>query len=370
MTLHTKTAAAVFAVLAAFVCRAEAAELSPELRRQFAEVKLQFCFQGKGSCLPYDAGILDEAYRRIPALRENRVVIAGNSSGSIAAGFFSCFGFTDDNVAYAVERLRNGDRTVVRDMENPRSKFVKMLRGQRTEIGHENLREYMGFALGVSDWRNYPTIEAIAARSQAVPRFPLLIVSCNKEVLEDNNDADGRNSVRFKEIDPATMIVSWRPEVYEFYKAHPDRFAAEHPQLKLGPDRRIGRAVTFFVDRSMYALLSQLPPEERTADLRLVETAAESRWRSRRACRNRRTLIRFLSRILREFSSAPNAARWGTFARARTTAATSWLCLRKTSAACCRAFVRSAPVSGTSICCALGRRRMAFGRYGAGGATL
>lgn len=255
--------------------QAGADEITPLLKRQFANTQLLFCFQGKGSCLPYDAGILHEAYARIPALRENRVIIAGNSSGSIAAAFFSCYGFTDDNVAYAEERMRNGDRTAVRDMENPRSKFVKMLRGQRTEIGHEHLREYMGFALGVPDWKNYPTIEAVAARSQAVPRFPLLIVSCNKEVLEDADDADGRSSARFKEIDPATMIVSWRPEVYEFYKRHPERFAADHPKLKLGPDRRIGRAVTFFVDRSMYALLSQLPPEERLADLRLVKTAAE-----------------------------------------------------------------------------------------------
>ena len=264
-----------WSIILATAQAAGAEELSDDLRERFAGIKLLFCFQGKGSCLPYDAGILAEAYERIPALRENRVVVTGNSSGSIAAAFFGCYGFTDDNVRYAVTRLTNGNRDAVRDMENPRTKFTKMLRGQSTEISHANLREYVGFALGVENWRDAPTVEAVAARSTAVPRFPLLIVSCNKEVLEDADASDGRNAARFKEFDPTTMTVSWREEVYEFYKAHPERFAADHPDLILGQTRRIGRAMTFFVDRSMYELLSQLPTEERLADLRLLETPAD-----------------------------------------------------------------------------------------------
>lgn len=278
----TQLRTAAFVVLcglllgADFASAAEPASgLTPEQRNKFAATQLMFCFQGKGSCLPYDAGILHEAYARIPALRENRAVIVGNSSGSIAAAFFSCFGFADGNVRHAIAHLTEGNRDAVRNMENPNTKFGKMLRGKPTEISHAELREYVAFALGVTNWRDARSIEEIAARSSARPRFPLVIVSCNKDTLEDADDSDGRDSARFKELDPDTMTVSWRKEVYDFYRTRPERFAKDHPDLKLGSDRRIGRGVTFFVDRSMYELLKQIPAEERQADLRLLETAAD-----------------------------------------------------------------------------------------------
>lgn len=252
-----------------------ASGLTPEQRKRFADTQLMFCFQGKGSCLPYDAGVLSEAYARIPALRENRVIVAGNSSGSIAAAFFSCFGFSDGNVQHAIAHLTEGNRDAVRNMENPNTKFGKMLRGKPTEISHAELREYVAFALGVPNWRDARTIEEIAARSTARPRFPLVIVSCNKDTLEDADAADGRDSARFKELDSDTLTVKWRSEVFDFYRTRPERFAKDHPDLKLGSDRRIGRGVTFFVDRSMYELLRQIPEYERQADLRLVETAAD-----------------------------------------------------------------------------------------------
>ncbi|MBA4017481.1 MAG: hypothetical protein C0483_09945 [Pirellula sp.] len=249
--------------------------LSVEERRRFADAQLMFCFQGKGSCLPYDAGVLHEAYSRLPALRENRVIIAGNSSGSIAAAYFACFGFSDATVKHAVTRLTEGNRDAVRNMENPHSKLSKSIRGKPTEISHENLREYIAFALGVERWQDAKSLDEIVARSTAKPRYPIIIVSCNKEVLEDADASDGRASSRYKEFDLNTLTASWRPEVHEFYRAHPERFASDHPDLVLSDDRRIGRGVTYFVDRTMYALLSQIPPEERQADLRLIETAAD-----------------------------------------------------------------------------------------------
>ena len=69
------------------------------------------------------------------------------------------------------------------------------------------------------------------------------------------------------------MDVLWRTEAYEFYKLHPEQFSRDHPNLVLGPTRRIGKAATFFVDASMYSLLSRIPEEERTADLRLMKDA-------------------------------------------------------------------------------------------------
>lgn len=242
-------------------------------QKYFSEMELLLCFQGKGSCLPYDAGVLHEAYERIPALRNNRTIIAGNSSGSIPAAFFCCFGFSDANVQYAEERLKNGNRDAVRNMENVNSKISKITRGLSTEISHWEVREYIAFALGVQQWQDATSIDEIVRRSSAKPRYPCLIVAANKEVLEDKHPRGQIAAARLKEFDDTNMDVLWRSDVYEYYKRHPDRFSLDHPNLVLGPTRRIGKAVTFFVDPSMYALLSRIPEQERTADLRLMSDA-------------------------------------------------------------------------------------------------
>lgn len=255
--------------------RSAGADASTSLATRLGDAQLLYCFQGKGSCLPYDAGILHESYARIPALREQRVIVAGNSSGSIPAAYFSCFGFSDASVDRAVDHLLRGDRDAVRNMENPSSKTSKLLAGRRTEIAHSVLREYVAFALGVDDWRDAATIDEIVRRSTARPRHPALIVACNKEVLENRARDDGRIPGDLKEFDLATFSVSWRPEVYAYYRQNPERFAREHPDLALGPDRRIGHAVTLFVDQSLYELLRRIPAEERMADLRLMSDASD-----------------------------------------------------------------------------------------------
>ncbi len=245
------------------------------LEDRFQNTRLLFCFQGKGSCLPYDAGVLVEAYQRIPALRQQQSIVAGNSSGSILAAYFGCYGFTDTSVRYAEYKLLAGGKDAVRNMENPHSKAAKMLRGKPTEIPHLELKEYIAFALGVQDWQHATSIDDLVRRSRVIPRYPTLIVACNREVLEDRDPDDSLVSRGYKEIDPETLTVSWRPEVYEYYRQHPQQFAQDHPDLKLGPDRRIGKAVTFFVDDSLYRLLQRLPADERTADLRRMDTPAD-----------------------------------------------------------------------------------------------
>jgi hypothetical protein len=252
-----------------------AAMLSATTVERFAGMELLFCFQGKGSCLPYDAGVLHEVYARVPSLRQGKTIVGGVSSGSIPAAFFCCFGFNDATVRLAEERLKYGDRSAVRGMESLGYKISKVVRGQPTELPHTDLREYVAFALGVASWKDATTLEEIVRRSTAGPRFPCLIVAANQEVLEDRHPEDSLSPGRLKEIDPETMVVSWKPEVYAFYQDHPDHFRRDHPRLVLGPDRRIGRAATFFVDRSMYELLRQVPDEERIADLRLMTSAAD-----------------------------------------------------------------------------------------------
>ena len=249
--------------------------LENSLRQRFSEAELLFCFQGKGSCRPYDAGVLAESYHRFSALKNNRVIVAGNSSGAIPAAFFCCYGFTDENVQYAVKQLKTGNRDAIRNMEDVNNKISRVSKGLSTEISHLEVREYIAFALGVSQWQDTKSIAEIVRRSTAKPRFPCLIVATNQEVLNDKHPSGLLSAAGLKEFDPSNMDVSWKPEVYEYYKQHPDRFAKEQPNLKLGPDRRIGKGVTFFVDASMYKLLSQIPEEERTADLRLMTSPAD-----------------------------------------------------------------------------------------------
>lgn len=262
--------AAVACLAFANPCRAA----EPTLEETFADKRLLFCFQGKGSCLPYDAGVLHAAHEHILAIGRGQVIAAGNSSGSIPAAYFGCFGFSDATVRHAEARLLKGDRQAVRDMENPNSKLSKLAQGKRTEIPHSVLREYIAFALGVENWRD-ATIDEIIARSTARPRYPVMIVACNKEVLEDSHPADRNAARQLKTLDLNTMSVSWEPRAFAFYRQHPERFRREHPDLKLGDGPRIGHAVTYFVDRSMYELLRRIPAEERQADLRLMRNARD-----------------------------------------------------------------------------------------------
>jgi predicted acylesterase/phospholipase RssA len=244
-------------------------------RPDWANIKLLFAFQGKGSCLPFDAGVLHEAYARIPALKSQQVVVTGNSSGSIPAAYFGCYGFSDETVHFAEQKLLTGNRDAIRTMENANSKLAKLLRGRSTEISHEELREYIAFALGVGEWKSL-NIEQIIKRSHVQPRFPMLIMACNKEVLEDREtDTRAVQARRYKQIRLDNLTVEWLPEVHAYYQQHPDQFDRDHPNLKLDADWQIGHAVTFFVDQSLFDLLSKIPPEERTADLRLMTTAAD-----------------------------------------------------------------------------------------------
>lgn len=241
-------------------------------QKKMSNMQLLMFFQPKGSSLPYDIGVASEVYQQVAVLRQQRVIVGGSSSGSILAAYFACFGFTDASMRYAEYQLRKIDRTAVRDMEDPSSKISKYLRGQRTEIPHFTLREYVAFALGVPEWQAANSLEEIVARGRVGPSYPVLIVAANKEVLDNRGTGGLLEGQDYKEFDPRDFSVSWKPDVYEFYRRHPERFAREHPDLRLGPDRRIGKVATYFVDRSMFELLRRIPADQRLADLRLMDS--------------------------------------------------------------------------------------------------
>jgi len=261
---------------------ARAAELIPNAaasstfqRERLAEKQLLFSFQGKGSSLAWDAGVVKRAYENIAAVRDNRVIVSGNSSGSILAAYFSCFGFSKTSVDYAAYRLQHANIDAIRGNENGAKKAGNLLLNQPTEISPNNLKEYIGFALGVNDCRSARDIAEIVRRSRVAPRYPLMIVAANGEVLDNRAGGNALSSKDLKEFDPTNFSVSWKPDVFEFYRSRPAQFAKENPNLRLGGDAYIGKACTCFVDQSMYNLLSRIPAAERLWDLRLVKTPAD-----------------------------------------------------------------------------------------------
>jgi hypothetical protein len=236
-------------------------------------LKLLLGFEGKGSTICYDTGVLTEAFRRIPALQNNQVVITASSGGSVLAVYFSCHGISRETVEYAARRTREADYSVLRGNENVSNKTLKLLVNEPTEMPMEVLKGYIGIALGLKD-EPKDTADAIR-RSRAVPKLPLVIVAANKEVLDNRGIGSAIAARNLKEFDLDTYDVSWKPEVYESYRTHPEQFAKDNRDLKLGPTRYIGKACTYFVDKTMFGLLRQIPREERLGDLRLVTDAAD-----------------------------------------------------------------------------------------------
>lgn len=263
------------ALTAAATSMAPAQGLDPVVRELLGTKKLMICFQGKGSCLPYDAGVLSDLYERVPALSKNEVIVSGNSSGSILAIYYSNFGFTDANVAYAKYRLLSGGIEAIRKMEQGTSKAMKMVKGEKTELPYIEMKEFIAFSLGVADWQSANSLEEVVARSQAKPRFPAIIVAGNREVMENRGVGTPFAAKNHRVFDMSNFSVSWKPEVYDYYKANPAEFARDYPDLKLGETPYIGKSCTFFVDPSMYELLKQVPENERIADLRLMEDAED-----------------------------------------------------------------------------------------------
>jgi hypothetical protein len=265
---------AVALAAACLVPSARADELSPELRKQFEQMELVLSFQGKGSSMSYDAGVLKHAFDLLPALAERRVIVTGNSSGSIFAIYFSCYGFTRRSVDYAAHRIQLADVSAIRGNEKPAGKAARLATNRPTEISPEGLNEYVAFALGVENWKDASLAEVVR-RSRLKPVFPVVIVAANKEVLDNRAEGHAFSAKNFKDFDPANFAVSWKPDAYDFYRRHPDRFAKDNPDLRLGNDAYIGKACTCFVDRTMFELLSQIPDKERLCDLRLMTNAAD-----------------------------------------------------------------------------------------------
>ncbi len=245
-------------------------------RERLAQAELLIAFQGKGSSFAYDAGVIKQAWadRRLrQALSEDHLVVSGNSSGSVYAVYYSCFGFSNDTIEKALQKMLHVDVSKVRENERG-PKVANMIKGQETVIEPEALKGVIAFALGVD--ASLPDIASVVRASSATPRHGVVIAAANAEVLASR--AKGGSALRtqdYKVFDRGNFDVSWKPDVFEFYRQRPEQFAKDHPDLTLGSTPFIGKAVTYFVDETMYKLLSRIPPEERLGDLRLLKSQAD-----------------------------------------------------------------------------------------------
>lgn len=264
----------VAAGLALAWCSATAAETARTVPVSdgFQDVELIWCFQGKGSSLFYDAGVVNAARRHLPALRKGHVVLTGNSSGSIWAAYFACRGFSDEALEHLEDTAGRSDLSAIRSSEDVATKVTRLMANQATEMSPDVLREAIAVALGVDDWRSCPDIQAIASRSNWRPNHPFVIVAANYDVLGDNPLT---GASRPRSFDRDTYSVRWSDAAYAAYRKDPARFAREHPSLELGDTPHIGKACTYFCDERTHALLSLIPYDERLADLRLVRDAGD-----------------------------------------------------------------------------------------------
>ncbi|HVX12419.1 MAG TPA: hypothetical protein VHC22_14650 [Pirellulales bacterium] len=266
---------AVWLAFAGGAGSARGQESTTDLRERLAGMELLLSFQGKGSSMSYDAGVLKYAFDRLPSLAQRKVIVSGNSSGSIFAIYYSCYGFSRTSVDYAAHRIQRADVTAIRNNEKIEGKAGKLLTNRPTEVSPLGLKEYIAFALGVENWKDATSLEEIARRSRLRPVYPVVIVAANKEVLDNRAEGNVLSAKNFKEFNPANFAVSWRQDVFEFYRKNPRRFAEDNPDLRLGDDPYIGKACTCFVDQTMFDVLRQIPDNERLCDLRLMTNAAD-----------------------------------------------------------------------------------------------
>lgn len=203
---------------------------------------LTIVFEGKGTRLGWDLGVMAAALDKYPEMASPETIMAGNSSGSIFASFFTCNGVSQESLNRAKVLLKNFDRSTVNDSENIK-KFIQILMGKNTEYPHSNMN---------------PVINQITNNGDCTPKQPMVIAALNAEILDNRLP---------RPVRPGNKLFQGRDIKHMTY---------DNYSVFLGR-KYLGRACTYFVDPIMYDRLSQTPRNERLCDLRLVENADDMR---------------------------------------------------------------------------------------------
>ncbi len=216
-----------FFIAAAFVC--VGVEANPG-----ASEALILSFDGKGTAMSWDAGVMKALYERLKMDRVNEILFVGSSSGSIASAYFSCRGLNQA----AIDDLQVQSKRFPKDVldENVTGRAIKLILGVPAEISFDAVD---------------PIINLATLNQTCVPKLPLLIAAGNLDVLEGRNNKpfSGRRDRKFNR------------DNYELSKN----------------GAVLGKACTYFVNESMAKILAVVPEQERLCDLRFIRSAADLR---------------------------------------------------------------------------------------------
>lgn len=214
--------------------------------------KLIYAIQGKGTSLTWDIGVTKGAYDRIPMLRGEAnaqglaagdLVVTGNSSGAVLAGWLTCNGISVESLNAAHGLMRQFPANLVN--EDAFAKFQDILSVIRSS-------EELGSPISSME----PVLNAVTGNGTCVPLLPTVIVASNQDINDNRSWVLGDQRSRSFDLDDYT------------YSVRNSSFSFE--------SNKIGKACTYFADPVMFKYLTEnLTQEERLCDVRVMETAAE-----------------------------------------------------------------------------------------------
>ncbi len=201
---------------------AQGTKCPPELEGE-ANDPMILSFFGKSVHLAFDIGVMKAAIQKVPAVKRNDTVLAGNSSGSLLAAYYSCWGVSEQSTREVEAIVRNFDYSLIN--AGTRSKMFALLMGRKIrEYPHSNIN---------------PLIDSLLNRNgkRCEPKGPLMIGAANGDVLKSHDDKI------YNEVDNS---ISFR-------------------------GRNLGKACTYFVTAPVLEKLLQVPERQRRCELRKIE---------------------------------------------------------------------------------------------------
>ncbi len=204
-------------------------------------------FSGKGTAVVWDLGVLKGLLPNIAPLQQDKTIFTGNSSGSMMAAYFACFGLSTETLQNAIDGFSSLDRSMI--PENRKLKSAKLTKGNRTE-SHAGYLESFATAMLTKNNR------------RCEPQHPVIIVAANGDVIE-NRKIEGNGPM----IKPHPADKQMRDGTYDVHMVPTSK-----PQSDVSESNLIGKACTYFVDRIALNILSKIQKRELQCDLRLVST--------------------------------------------------------------------------------------------------
>lgn len=193
---------------------------------------LLLSFDGKGTAMAWDAGVVAALFERIKPGRITETLFVGSSSGSIAASYFACRGLNATSIADIQTESKKFPKDVLD--ESSSTKAMQLTLGIPGEVGLEGIN---------------PITDMATQNRTCLPKHPLLIASGNLDVVEGRNEKpfSGRRDRTFNK------------GTYELIEK----------------EKNLGKVCTYFVNEPMAKILESVPGKERLCDLRHIRTAKD-----------------------------------------------------------------------------------------------